>query len=85
MLWHNQQFGYHGFADEAGTSWAVSPTGAHAFTLNVTLDDGSTRNFGRRERPELHFDADGAPAMLLTAIQAADTTCFSFAQPVKAA
>ena len=82
MIWHNRGFGFHGFSPEAGTQWSVSPTHSHAFTLNVSLDDGTTRDFGRRERPELRFDASGAPSILYTAVQAADTTCFSLAQGV---
>ena len=82
MVYHNRQFGYHAFAPVGGARWAVSPTRAHFFTTSVRLDDGRTLELGRRERPELRFDAAGAPAVLYTGVQANDTTCFVLAQTV---
>ena len=85
MLWHNRGAGYHGFAAASGAQWAVSPSGAHAFTLSVPLAGGGTIDLSRRERPELRFDnATGVPIALYTAMQRNDTTCGSLVQPIAA-
>lgn len=81
-VYHNAGAGYHAFADEAGIDWFVSPTGSHAFTLNVTLEGGAVLPLGRRERPELEIGPDGVPVRLWNGVQAANTSCFAMAQPV---
>ena len=86
MLWHNRGFGYHGFSAGVGEEWGVSPTGAHAFTLNVTRDDGRNMTLLRRERPELRFAGEAAaraPVALIAAVQAQDSTCFALAQATR--
>jgi hypothetical protein len=85
-LYHNGPYGYHAFAvDEQGAggrAWAVSPSGAHAFTLDVSYDDGTSEALRRRERPELTFGASGAPVALLNGVQASDGGCYAFRQGV---
>jgi hypothetical protein len=88
LLWHNKNFGYHGFATGVGAPFSLSPTGAHAFTLNVSTDDGRELNLLRRERPELRFAGEAAarvPVALIAAVQAQDTTCFALSQATTAA
>lgn len=87
MLYHNHNFGYHAFGKLHGSSWSVSPTHSYAFTLNVTMDDGSVTHLGRRERPALRFDASGRPLALINGVQAGGKagSCFSFAQPLAVA
>jgi hypothetical protein len=98
LLYHNRDFGYHAFGtvdgSNASSSWRVSPTHSHAFTLNVTNDDGSTTLMSRRERPALVFDAAGRPTALINGVQEEEGggdgvgagggggSCYSFEQPV---
>ena len=37
-----------------------------AFTTFVTFDDGSSRNYTRRERPKLLLNATGGPVAMYT-------------------
>lgn len=65
ILYHNAQRGLHAFSGDCGVSWRKSPTGSIAFSLNLTLSDGSVFALARRERPELRWDAaSGAPTHL---------------------
>jgi hypothetical protein len=83
MIYHNHNFGYHAFGKLDGSPWRVSPTHSHAFTLNVTAEDGSTTYLARRERPALRFDeATQKPVALINGVQNASASCFSFEQPL---
>ena len=84
MLYHNRDFGYHAFGLLDGSSWSVSPTHSYAFTLNVTMDDGSVTRLSRRERPALRFDEQHRPLALLNGVQegGAEGSCYSFEQPL---
>lgn len=87
-IYHNKGFGYHAFATDdggrGGHTWAVSPTGSHAFTLSLQLDNGTDTLLQRRERPELRLDParGGVPATLYNGVLAADGTAFVAAQAV---
>lgn len=87
-IYHNKGFGYHAFATDVGGTggyeWAVSPTGSHAFTLAVALDNGTDVTLLRRERPELRFDSahGGVPVELFNGALASDETAFVVAQAV---
>jgi hypothetical protein len=87
MLFHNRDFGHHAFGPLDGSApWRVSP--GHAFSLNVSMDDGSTTRLARRERPALRFDAtSGRPVALINGVQNTSATgaCFSFEQPIAGA
>jgi hypothetical protein len=87
MLFHNRDFGHHAFGPLDGSApWRVSP--GHAFTLNVSMDDGTTTRLARRERPALRFDAaSGRPLALINGVQNTSATgaCFSFEQPIAGA
>ena len=54
------------------SGWATSPrlkgsaTAPSAWSSNVSFSDGSSFNFFRRERPELHFNAEGEPSFLVS-------------------
>ena len=81
MAWHNHDFGFHASSPPGNIrTWNMSPVGAHAFTLNVTLSNGTAMHLLRRERPEIRFNADGSPAMLYTGVQAADKSAFVLGQ-----
>ena len=86
LIWHNRGFGYHGWGgiDGANPSFNVSPTHSHAFTLNVSVDDGTVMHLNRRERPFLRFNTAGAPIALINGVQDIDRNgpCFSFQQPI---
>lgn len=84
VLYHNKGFGYHAFAtDSTGKSWAVSPTGSHAFTLAVSLNNGTATTLLRRERPELRLSAStGLPLALINGVLDEYGTAFSMSQPV---
>lgn len=47
-----------------GITWFKSPTGSHAFELQLELDNGKSVELARRERPEILFGSDGAPRFL---------------------
>jgi hypothetical protein len=89
VLFHNGPLGYHAWGYVNGTArWRGSPTGAHAFTLDAELDDGTKLAFNRRERPELVLRNDGTPAGLINGVTlgaGAEQQAFSFLQPVAAA
>lgn len=86
LIWHNRGFGYHGWGSIDGVNpvFHVSPTQSHAFTLNVSVDDGSFIHLNRRERPFLRFNDAGAPIALINGVQDIDRNgpCFSFQQPI---
>jgi hypothetical protein len=87
MLYHNGPAGYHAFSRNGTCEWRSSPTGAHAFSLHVDVDDGSTLVLSRRERPFLTFASPerphGAPTFLFNGAQLADKngSALSFVQP----
>ena len=86
ILYHNGPFGFHTAGSLDGKEgWAVSPTGATAYTLNVETSTGSTFKLLRRERPELQLRPDGSPSLLITGATAMDGTtlrAFSLLQGV---
>ena len=87
MLLHAGPAGYHMWGPLNGsTPWRASPTGAHAFGLNVSQTDDTILTLRRRERPELVFDASGRPTLLITGVQlqggASGGAAFSYAQRV---
>ena len=57
-------------------------TSLHAYTLNVSLTDGSELLLKRRERPELRFRPDGSPYALVTGVQGPGLQAWSFQQPL---
>lgn len=83
MLYHNGPHGYHAYSAD-GREWAAGS--GHAFELSVEYTDGSSQTFHRRERPELSFHADGAPAFFYSAVQASGEVknAFSHVQPLRA-
>lgn len=84
ILYHNGPHGYHAYGPLNGTSpWLLSPTGAYAFTLNVSVSDGTTVLLKRRERPELRFNTqDGSPAMLYNGVIGPTGAAFSMGQRI---
>merc|ERR1712100_619489 len=58
IIYHNRDHGYHAFSSD-GLDWRKSPTGAHAFELQVAMDDGW---------PEILFAADGRQAFLCNGV-----------------
>ena len=63
------EVGCHAFSAD-GVTWHVSPGGAYNFT--VALDDGSSIELKRRERPQLVFDPQsGKPTHLINGAEAA--------------
>eukprot|EP00035_Acanthoeca_spectabilis_P011468 m.202134 g.202134 ORF g.202134 m.202134 type:complete len:200 (-) comp15356_c0_seq6:160-759(-) len=63
ILYHNGPHGLHAFSSD-GITWFKSPTGSHAFELQLELDNGKSVELARRERPEILFGSDGAPQFL---------------------
>lgn len=55
-----------------------------AFTLDVEYSNGTTVHFGRRERPDLLFDAHGRPSHLFTGVETQGVHhSWSLVQPVR--
>ena len=85
VLLHNGPFGYHNWGRLDGSAWHVN-TSLHAFTLNVSMADGSTLKLLRRERPELRFRADGTPRALVNGVQGPGNVktapAWAFQQPI---
>jgi hypothetical protein len=83
MIWHSGPHGYHAWSADEGETWAGNgQKGVWAYEANITLSNGSTAHFNRRERPALVFATDSAggggvpsdgelPAYLITAVQVA--------------
>ena len=70
LLYHNGPRGLHAFSRD-GLAWGKSPTGAAAFTLQLTVSGGAPPLLlSRRERPDLLFDAEGRPRHLYNGAQA---------------
>ena len=63
ILYHNGAHGLHAYSKD-GRVWSKSPTHSRAFSLELDLSGGNTFALARRERPELLFDAQGAPTHL---------------------
>lgn len=84
IIYHAKDHGFHAFGPVNGSApWQLSPTGSFAFTLNVTMSDGSTLYLQRRERPELLFDSTGKPTALINGVVAPDGSAYTFMQPVQ--
>ena len=80
MLTHDfaQPTGGHAFSTD-GLNWTFA---GNAYGMNMALDDGSSVNFQRRERPQV-LVLDGKPAFLFTGALAASTgRCATTVQPI---
>ena len=83
ILLHNGPFGYHAFGRLDGSPWRYNVS-SHAFTLNVSISDGSELILNRRERPELRFFANGTARALYASAQGPPPgRCFSLVQPLR--
>jgi hypothetical protein len=83
MIWHSGPHGYHAWSTDSGKSWnGNAKTGTWAYEADVSLANGTTAYFARRERPALVFPLDAAgnggvpkdgllPNYLVTGVQVA--------------
>ena len=79
------QCGYHSFSTD-GWQWSFAPvvdgdTDLCAFTYTVAFEDGSSRQFSRRERPHIVMDGH-APIALTTAVTYRDDASYTLLQPI---
>lgn len=75
--------GRHAFS-RTGKTWTFNnQTESLTFNTTVQFDDGSVVVFGRRERPQLHFNEHGVPTHLVNGVQEQGSSMsYTFIQPV---
>lgn len=77
--------GRHAFAEKLDGPWTFDNE-TLAFSTHVEFDDGTAKNYYRRERPQLFFSEDGEmrPLYLTTGVQEVDSPMsYSLIQPIE--